>query len=368
MKPMSHQDEPLRIGVVGVNVEQSWAKASHVPAIQSLPELKFAAVATRNEKSARAAAEAFGVEHWFTDPLAMVRSDAVDLVTVCVKVPAHRGIVLAALAAGKHVYCEWPLGRNVAEAEEMAAAAERAGVHTAIGLQGRASPAARRARELVARGAIGRPLTARLVGSTKSFGPEFPSAYAYFEDPDSGANVSTITGGHALDLMLFVLGALSEVQAMTSIQFPTFHLTDTDERRARSVPDHLLVLGRHANGGAASVEVSGGQPSPWPFSFEITGSEGRLALLGGSLYGFQGGDLRLERDGKPEPADAPGAAGLTGPPANLAEAYAQLCRDIRAGTRYGPDFAHAARLTRLLDAVSRAASTGARQPAGDWPR
>ncbi len=358
---------PLRVGIVGVNVKQSWSRYSHVPAIQSLSDLKFTAVATRHEKSARAAAEMFGVEHWFADPLAMVRSDDVDIVSVCVNVPAHRELVLAALAAGKHVYSEWPLGRNLEEAKEMADAAERSGLHTAIGLQGRANLAARRAREMVEQGAIGRPLTARVVATTSGFGPEFPSAYAYFDDPGTGANLSTIAGGHALDLTVFLLGALSEVEAMTSIQFPTYHLTDTDERHTRTVPDHLLVLGRYANGCTASVEIIAGQPEPWPFLFEIIGSAGRLALLGGDLHGFQGRDLRLEHDGKPEPIGATVVPGLTGPPLNLSELYAQFAHDIRTGNRTVPDFTHAVRMTRLLDSIDRAASTGARQSIGHTP-
>ncbi len=126
---MPSTSQPLRVGIVGINPKQGWGRYSHVPAIQSLPDLKLAAVATRNETSARAAAESFAVAHWFADPLAMVRSDAVDLVCVSVNVPAHRAIVLAALAAGKHVYSEWPLGRNLEESQEMAATAARASVH-----------------------------------------------------------------------------------------------------------------------------------------------------------------------------------------------------------------------------------------------
>src|ERR1700675_1358733 len=96
----------------------------------------------------------------------MVRSDEVDIISICVKVPEHRDILLAALAAGKHIYCEWPLGRNIQEAEELASTAERAGVHVTIGLQARLSPAARRARQLVQDGAIGRPLSARILSTS----------------------------------------------------------------------------------------------------------------------------------------------------------------------------------------------------------
>jgi predicted dehydrogenase len=66
-------------------------------------------------------------------PSGLVGSDEVDIVSICVKVPEHRKILRAALDAGKHVYCEWPLERNLHEAEELAAAAARAKVHVAIG-------------------------------------------------------------------------------------------------------------------------------------------------------------------------------------------------------------------------------------------
>ena len=65
----------------------------------------------------------------------------VDLVAVSVKVPDHSRPVMAAIEAGKHVYCEWPLGRDTGEATEMLAAAERKGIRHAVGLQGQMSPA-----------------------------------------------------------------------------------------------------------------------------------------------------------------------------------------------------------------------------------
>jgi predicted dehydrogenase len=110
----------IRVGIVDANAKSGWARVSHIPVINGLPNLKLAAVATRNEQSAREAAEAFGADRWFSDPLAMIRDDLVDLVTIAVNVPAHRELVLAALHAGKAVYCEAPLGRTLTETEEMA--------------------------------------------------------------------------------------------------------------------------------------------------------------------------------------------------------------------------------------------------------
>ncbi len=357
---------PLRVGVVGANPERSWAKDSHIPALKKLPNLELSAVATRSEKSARAAAEAFGVASWYDDAFALACSNDVDIVSVCVKVPEHRDIVLAAIAAGKHVLCEWPLGRDVQEAEELAAAAAQAGVHVAVGLQGRASPAARRARQMLTDGALGRPLSGRIVSTTAGYAPRMPSTYSYLNDPRNGANLSSILGGHTLDLAMYVLGGINEIDALTAIQFGSIHLTDTDEWIERSTPDHLLMLSRHHNGCIVSIEVGGNRPPDTKFTFEIIGTEGRLTLVGGHPHGFQAGELRLEADRNFVLPDAPVAAGLTREASNVAEVYAQLSHDIRVSARSVPDFNHATRLTRLIDAVGLAGNTGIRQQAHDW--
>jgi hypothetical protein len=78
------------VGIVGANPQRSWANVSHVPAINGLSGLRLAAVATRNEQSARKAAEAFGADRWFSDPLAMIGDDQIDVITISVNVPAHR--------------------------------------------------------------------------------------------------------------------------------------------------------------------------------------------------------------------------------------------------------------------------------------
>lgn len=359
--------EILRVGIVGANAERGWAKEAHVPALQKLPGLKLSAISTRSEKSARAAAMAFGAEHWYDDAFAMVKSDEVDIVSICVKVPEHRKILLAALQAGKHVYCEWPLGRNLEEAEELVAAAASAGVHAAIGLQARLSPAARRARELVADGIIGRPLSARIVSTSGVGSPKMPSVYAYLNEHQNGANLSTILGGHTLDLAISILGEIVALEALSAIHFPSIELLDTNEKIERTTPDQLMVVGRHANGCLLSADVDGTAPADTPFTFEILGEKGRLSLIGGDPHGFQGGELRLEGEHAFPPPDAPVVAGLPCEAVNVAEVYAQLARDIRDSTWTVPDFKHALRLTRLIDAVGRAASTGTREHANDWP-
>src|ERR1700745_4068021 len=233
--------EEIRVGIVGASAKTSWAKVSHVPAINALPGLKVAALGTSNQQSAREAAGAFGDDLWFSDPFAMVHDERIDVVTISVKVPEHRHLVLAALEAGKAVYCEAPLGRNVAETEEMATAA--GSLHTAIGLQGRLNPTVRRAAQLLSSGKIGEPFNARIVSTTTGFGPEMPSTYDYFNKISCGANLLTINAGHTLDVVEAVLGEMVEVDARTEILWRTVKLTDIGKKSLRETADHVAVLG-----------------------------------------------------------------------------------------------------------------------------
>jgi predicted dehydrogenase len=351
----------IRVGIVGANAENSWAKVSHVPAIKGIPGLRLAAVATRNERSAREAAQAFGAERWFSDPFAMVQDDQIDLVTIAVKVPSHRELVLAALEAGKAVFCEAPLGRSVAEAEEMARAA--GSLHTAIGLQGRLNPAVRRAAQLISSGKIGRPLKARIVSTNIGFGPELPSSHDYFNKTSSGANLLTINGGHTLDLVEAILGLIIEIAARTEILWPAVKLTDTGEESMRETADHFAVLGRTQSGAVFTAEIYGGvAQQDTRSSFEIRGSEAWLSLTSDHPYGIHAGDPTLRSNIPFVIPDEPAVSGgFMGTAIDVGEVYAHLVRDLREGTYTTPGFDHALHNARLIEAIRRAAERGERQ-------
>ena len=359
--------KPLRVGIIGVSAERGWAKISHVPAVQNLAGLELAAVAAGSQATADAAAQAFGVKAAYGDATALCRDPDIDLVTVCVRVPAHLKLVLGALAAGKHIYCEWPLGRDLAESEEIVAAAQAAGVHAAVGLQTRMNPAALRARVLIGSGAIGRTLSARVYSSTVAFGPKIPAAEAYSEKPESGVTLVTIQGAHTLDLAIAVLGGLADVTALTTTQYPTVEIGDDPAPQVRTTADHMLVQARLAGGGALSVEVAGGRPPETPFRLEVVGERGLLALDGGAARGFQSGRLRLSLNGEPQQVDDGAAQSMPDTAANVAGMYAAIRDDISLGTSTAPDFPHAVRLARLVDDVMTSARTGTRRPASDWP-
>src|SRR5882762_842353 len=119
----------IRVGIIGANPDRGWAAQAHIPALKSLPQdFEITALSTSRRESADAAGRRFGVPLAFDNHQDLVNSAAVDVVAVTVKVPYHLELATAALAAGKAVYCEWPLGNGLHEAETLAALAKGKGV------------------------------------------------------------------------------------------------------------------------------------------------------------------------------------------------------------------------------------------------
>ena len=133
-------EQRIRVGVIGANVSYGWGLRAHLPAILALPEFELAAVCTSRPETAAASQEKFGARLAFHDYREMVECADVDLVAVVVRVPHHYEMTMAALNAGKHVFTEWPLGANLAQAREMADLAREKGVRTLAGMQRRCSP------------------------------------------------------------------------------------------------------------------------------------------------------------------------------------------------------------------------------------
>lgn len=345
--------EPLRLGVVGVNRDRGWARDAHIPAIATLPQfISLAAVSSRTQVDADAAAAHFGAALAFGNSLDLVRSPAVDAVAVTVKVPEHRAIVLAALEAGKHVYCEWPLGRNVGEAQEMAAAVAP-GLHAAIGLQALSAPAVRAAAGLVRAGTLGRPRVIRCFSPTIGWGPDAPPFYAYLQDKRNGATLERVVGGHTFALLETLVGPLLDFDSINSIFLPEVEILGQAGRVPRTSADHMLTIGRHETGCVSTVEVAGGVRDK-PFCLELQCDRGWLRLSSNFIGGFQAGNIILESSATDVAAAEPSA--LEGPPANLRESYLRFAEDIATGSSAIPDFRTAVRLTDLIERIERAAA------------
>src|SRR4030081_790108 len=106
--------EKIRLGLIGASVKGTWSSRSHLPAVRASSEVELTAVCTTRADSAEAARQAYGARLAFDDYRKMIASPEIDAVAVVVRVPSHYEPTKAALEAGKHVYCEWPLGRTTA--------------------------------------------------------------------------------------------------------------------------------------------------------------------------------------------------------------------------------------------------------------
>src|SRR5207247_9091611 len=236
----------IRVGIVGATVTpggSGWGAHAHVPALQALPDYELTAVCTAHEDTAAASKEAFGAKLAFHNFDDMLGHADVDLVAVVVRVPGHHDLVMRALQAGRAVFCEWPLGANVAEAEQMANLAKERGLRTAVGLQARSDPTLMYARELVEPGHIGEVLSVNASYISQAV-TQRGAGRIWQGDRRNGANTLTIAGGHAIDALCFVLGEFAEVSARLATNITEWHNTDTGETMKVNSPDWISVDGR----------------------------------------------------------------------------------------------------------------------------
>jgi predicted dehydrogenase len=359
----------IRVGIVGANPNRGFASIAHFPALQALPAFEISAVCTTRQDSAEAAAKHFGVPLAFSDAEKLAQHPDVDLVTVSVKVPDHILPVMAAIEAGKHVYCEWPLGRNTDEAARMLAAAERRGVRHAVGLQGQVSPAINYAKDLIADGYVGRVLSATMIGCAPNWGRIIDRAYQ--ADFVNGANLLTITGGHTIDTLCYCLGEFRELAAFVVSQRDRIPVEETGELSAKTSPDQLVVNGIVGGGAVVSFQIRGGMNRGTAFLFEIHGEEGDLQLTATSRASMQ----RQELNVKGARGDAKELAELAIPDKyrwvpggiapdsryNVAQLYAKLAESIRNRKPVSPGFDAAVTRHQLIDAIVSASETGSKQ-------
>lgn len=361
-------NKKLRVGVIGANPTMGWSPRAHMPALVALPEIDLIAVCTTREASARKSAEKYNVPMWFDNHQAMLQEADLDAVAVSVKVPDHYNATVDAIEAGIHVYTEWPLGRHLEEAVQMAHLASAKEIHTLVGLQGQCHPAYIRLKELVDEGFTGDILSVKLsqVGSGIL---SRTSDRTWQRDVNLGANTFTISFGHLIDSMCMCLGEPKEVSAIVSTQVRHWHEIDTGRMLDVTSPDNVLVNGFLENGAVFSAHVS---VAPWlgsNYSLEVYGRDGTLTLnssgehpqLGElTLRGGKSSDSRLEKLPIPQRLTWVPASVPNGPPFNVAQMWSRFATAIRTDTPIGPDFAWAVRRHQLIETIHRAAETGQR--------
>jgi len=340
-----------------------WGANAHVPALKASPRYEVTAVCTAHEDTAKASAATFGVErafHRFSD---MAAHPEVDLIAVCVRVPKHRDLVMAGLQAGKAVLCEWPLGANLAEAEEMAGLARQRALKTIVGLQARSDPAILYAHDLIHEGHIGEVLTANLTTAVPAVLQRGPGRI-WQGVRANGANTLTIAGGHAIDSLCAVLGEFAEVSARVSTRIPEWRTLEGKSVPVDS-PDSINVIGRMASGAEVSVSVAAVPSNPGGNRIEIYGREGALVIRTDGSFNIGPSHVHAGKGKEPMAAMpvpsrykvAPDGT-PAGQPYNVAQAYARAADALRGGGSFDVDFNLAVQRHKLIDAIERSSATG----------
>ena len=365
----------IRVGIVGATVTvggSGWGARTHVPALHALPGYELKAVCTAHEDTALASQKAFGTDLAFHNFDDMVACPEIDLVTVVTRVPTHYDLVMRALEAGKAVYCEWPLGATLEQAEKMADLAAARSLYTAVGLQAHSDPTLMYARELVKEGYIGEVLAvdfAYIGKATTGRG----SGRIWQSDRRAGANILTIGGGHAIDALSFVLGDFKDVSARLATMVAEWHNTDTGQTVPVDSPDWVSVSGRLRSKAQVSFLVAAAPRIPeGRRTFEIYGREGVLSIGVGAASAepnpsvYHGPNQLFGARGKEPlaPMETPARFTLipdavpAGPPRNVAQAYVRLAQAMAEGRPFDPGFAHAVRAHELVSALERSSEAG----------
>lgn len=355
-----------RIGVIGANGgTDRWGARAHLPAIAALEEAALVAVCTSREDTAKRAQERSGARLAFWDYQQMVRSPDIDIITVAVRIALHHPIVMAALEAGKHVFCEWPLALNAAQAAELYGRAQSKGVAHAVGTQARFSPGIMYAKELMDNAYVGRPLFFHMTHFLSSAVEPRPSHRWWSTRAEEGGGAMLIASGHALDVVRWYLDEVAEVHGQVQTLVKETRFADTGEVVPVDAIDTVAFLARLTNGVTGTVHVSNACKRGSGFRLDIYGTEGRLSVESphmvqyspARVYGAQGGEAVHELPVPPRLHEVPSLP-ADSQALQVAQLLRQFIRSLQTGTAFHPHFGDAVGLHRTLEAVVRSSTTG----------
>lgn len=320
----------------------------------------------------------FGFQRSTDDWRVLVADPAVDVVSITTPNGLHHEIALAAMAAGKHLWCEKPMALTLAQAEEMAAAAEASGVVTMVGYNYLSNPAFAHAQRLIAAGAIGRLVQFRgWVDEDYQADPELPWSWrAKFSEAGLGA-LGDI-GTHLVSLAQGLMGPVASLIADMQTIHATRPLADGVGQGVVENEDAAAVLLRFASGAQGSMVIS---RAAWGrksrLGFEVHGTEGMITFdqeRMNELYLYQNRGPLAEQGFKcilTGPAHPPYGAFCPAPGHQLGFndlkviECGRLLAAIGGGEAAHPSFADAIVIERVVHAVAASARAGgARQVLG----
>ncbi|KAL1964764.1 hypothetical protein VTN77DRAFT_6631 [Rasamsonia byssochlamydoides] len=294
---------PIRVGLIGLsgaapeNYEgTSWAANAHLPFLQASPHFEIVALLNSSVESAQAAIRKYGLPSEtkaYGDPNDLAADSTVDLVVASVRVDRHFLVVRPSIIAGKTVFVEWPLERNLQVAKEMAALAAKHKAKTIVGIQGAFSPLVRKMKEIVENGVLGQVLSSTLLGALTNAGATESKNVRYLLDREVGGNVMSIHAGHTIEFFTAVLGEFKTFDSACTITLPTKDIVDRSAgnkvivKAARNtVPDQVRFWGTVEPSNAAVtvlLHAGPGIPGLPTCEWRIQGTKGWLRLTSAGL-------------------------------------------------------------------------------------
>jgi predicted dehydrogenase len=283
------------VGLIGAGRN---TRDRHIPGFQKIQEVEIVAVANRSRESGQRVAEQFGIPQVYDNWQALLEDDSIDAVCIGTWPYMHRAITLAALAKNKHVLCEARMATTAQEARDMLAAS-RANPHLVSQIV--PSPLSFKVdgllNQLIGDGYLGNLLAVELQALAPGF-VDLDGPLHWRNDRDlSGYNILNM--GIWYEAMIRWVGRATEVMAMTTVTVP-FRNDDDGNRVGITIPDHVDVLCRLADGAQAHLRVSAVTGLSPGNEVWLYGSEGTLRLDGKlNVYGGKRGDRELSEIANP---------------------------------------------------------------------
>ena len=272
----------LGIGLIGTG----FMGKTHPIAFRTVPAVfqlsaqpRAEMLADIDEASAARGAQAMGYARHTGDWRALVADPKVDVVDITAPNAFHKPMALAAIAAGKHVYCEKPLAPTAAEALDMVTAAERAGVRTMVGFNYLKNPIIALAREIIGGGEIGDIVDFRGIHAEDYMtDPAAPFTWRSAGRPGDGAIADL--GSHIIAMARFLLGPVEAVMGTLETVVKQRASGPNDATpRASTIDDQARFLARFENGAGGSITASWvASGRKMQLAFEVVGTKGSLAF------------------------------------------------------------------------------------------
>lgn len=347
---------------------------------EQLPVLDLRMICTSREESARAAQAEGGFVSAVTDPIELTRDPSVDVIDISLPNNLHRPLVEAALAAGKHVYCEKPLAGTIEDARAIKAALDRTAVagRARFGMvfQYRFFPAVMKAKEMIDDGRLGRIFTYRAEYLHTGYqSPDRPLSWRMKKD-EGGSGALGDLGSHVIDLVRYLLGEFDTVQGHLETFVKERPVAKgSAEKGPVTVDDVAWFRARMADGAVGTVEASRFATGTLDdLRVWIYGEKGALHfdLMDASflewfdesrpagLYGGERGWQRLQTVQYYSGAQAPPARAPIGWSRAHTENQYQFLRAVTEGRDPSPGIVDGLRAQLVMDAVERSAADGGR--------